>query len=297
MSVTPPRGVKSFFEEVLQGFHNLRLWDQLSSRYHVFKPPAIPSPNDQLHYQQYIDRLEVGARVVVLGATPRIRELFRNNSNLEIYVADLSKAMYRAMNKLLSPEVVRGEKYLRTDWLDLDRVVKKGSVDLILGDIVSAQIRPALRKKFFEVVHSVLKPYGFFVARTKIFNPHWKEVSVEEILKLDMRVPSDPKAPFGSYFGYRLGDKILDLESETFNVGEFIPHLEHALPHAATRREHRYILALLKRYRHLSQVRTHHIKDRYENLVSHFFSIREKLYASDYPESDFFPFYVLQKIA
>ena len=234
----------------------------------------------------------------MLGATPGIRALLRG-SDAKVCVVDYSRAMYRAMNRLLPHEVVRGEtSYLCANWLDLDQALEKNSLDLVLGDLVFLQIpSPSLRKRLFQAVHAVLKPQGRFVTRTKMFNPRWKEADTQEIIRLDMKMYSVPQASFRGYLSYRLGDKLLNLDSETFKIADFLSSLERALPQAATPDEYRFILHACKWYFPIASgfCRAHCLLDRYEDLARSFFTIREKLCAGDYPESDFFPMHVFQK--
>src|SRR3989344_626489 len=104
----PRETFKDFFKRLRQDFNGLRYWSELSGRYRFLKPPTIPSPDDQLHYKEYADQVGNGGRVAVLGATPGIRALLRG-SDAKVCVVDYSRAMYRAMNRLLPHEVVRGE--------------------------------------------------------------------------------------------------------------------------------------------------------------------------------------------
>ncbi|OGD29608.1 hypothetical protein A2833_02245 [Candidatus Azambacteria bacterium RIFCSPHIGHO2_01_FULL_44_55] len=288
------RFLKEFFSRIAADIHALSAWEWGASSYGNIMVPSRPSEGDLKNYERVIDAaIDNSNRVVVLGTTPQIRNMLAG-FNGEIMIADFSQKMYRVTESRVTSAVLAKENFIRANWLHLSSIVPRGSVDLVVGDLVFNNIHPEARDKFVNMIGSLLKPGGIFLTRVKLHNSRWHSADPIDIVKLCLR-----SMPAGSLYSpfmiYRLGDKILDGNNFSFRSRDFEPLLRAALAVAVDSTEHAHILRSIWNYKNIDMTRSFYPKSFFESLVEKQFKLENALIANDYEESEFFPIYQLQK--
>ena len=79
-------------------------WKKISENWELLSPPARPSKKNILDYEELLLPAIQGVRnpkILVLGATPEIRDFLSKLKNVEVTICDINIEMILAMTKLL----------------------------------------------------------------------------------------------------------------------------------------------------------------------------------------------------
>ena len=98
---------------------------------------------------------------MVLGATPELRDLLYE-LKCEVTIIDAAAAMVQAMTGLKKHRSAP-EKVVISDWIDNPR--KADYFDVIVGDIILANIPRQKQPEFLRGLARMLKPGGHFISR------------------------------------------------------------------------------------------------------------------------------------
>lgn len=155
-------------EELCNEAMQRRYWDDRSSYWRRGDAPEHPSPEDLEWYDRFIGGVENRSRALLLGATPRLRELLaRQREHGETFVADFSARMLRATTHELAPAVCAAETRIIANWMEISPALR---FDLILGDVVLQQFSPELESSFLEKISRHLNPGGACIMRCRFLN-------------------------------------------------------------------------------------------------------------------------------
>lgn len=159
-------------------------WVAYSKRYDkLYWPPGKPTKQERKIYRKFIrecfrkGRLK-RAKILLLGATPSLRDELAK-FNAEVTLIDLSKNIIRAMNRLINhkkKEIIVEGNWIRTP-------LPAGYFDIVIGDIVLANIDAKNRDRFLKEVKRVLKPRGYWIHRLFYMPSGWGYDTTEKILK------------------------------------------------------------------------------------------------------------------
>ena len=143
----------------------------MADSWKLFTPPWHPSVDNITLYKKLLDRTIKGVenpKVLILGATPEIRDMLADYKNIEVVLADITMEMILAMNELVKKENFSNEIWVKSDWLKMP--LEKDYFDAIIGDYVISQFPKELTNNFLSKIKSLLKPNGRFIHRTIFFN-------------------------------------------------------------------------------------------------------------------------------
>lgn len=144
-------------------------WGLISSNWLRLLPPAYPSKGDMKIYSSIADtylKNRKNSKIVILGSTPELRDLlfkYSKKNNAQIYCLDITEAMFYAMSILVKNKNKR-EKFVKGNWLEIDKIFKEKSIDLIIGDHVISNVG-GFEDKFFSGIKKALKDDGLFITR------------------------------------------------------------------------------------------------------------------------------------
>jgi len=135
-------------------------------------PPSKPFIGDLIVFrklfQQYKNKGGQKTKILILGATPELRDLVAGDQTV-VAVADVNKTMIKAMT-LLRKKKSR-EKLIVGRWQNLPI---KEKYDLIIGDAPLNMLDNKDIPDTLNRIARVLKPNGYFLHRTLLFNPKKK---------------------------------------------------------------------------------------------------------------------------
>jgi SAM-dependent methyltransferase len=120
-----------------EGTLRLRIADE---RDRVRHAAGSPDATEIAAYARALGRVARG-RAVVLGMTPELRRLAARTF-AEVVAVDVSSEAIALYGEWLTPAERRGERVVRGDWMDLERLLD-GRVDAVLGDGVFGNLPDA----------------------------------------------------------------------------------------------------------------------------------------------------------
>lgn len=164
----------------------LQIWKENAGRWHASGPPWRPSNGDVGIYKNLAGERLFGA-VLVLGATPELRDLAARNCRNVYTVADMSRTMLEQMSGLMFFSGTKQEKWLEGDWCEIS--IPENSFDLIVGDMIWWVLSLKQQRIVRDRIAKWLKSDGLFVSRFRT---------------RDAGQHTDPRQIFNYYYAERL---------------------------------------------------------------------------------------------
>ena len=132
-------------------------WLNISKTWQKFKPPYKPSKKRIKNYQELLNKYSQGKKVLLLGATPEIRDLLAK-LKCQVTVFDLNQDVVKAMTSLRKTK--SKEKIVIGDWLTKDINEK---YDVIIGDTILNNVKLKDYLPLFKRINKLLKPDGIVI--------------------------------------------------------------------------------------------------------------------------------------
>ncbi len=104
------------------------------------------------------------SRVLILGATPELRDLCLKHG-CETIAVDVSWMMLVSMNEAMEYKDDGNNKSLLYDWLKLDKLFRDNSFDAVLADASLNNLKLGYHALMFKILNKLLKPKGRFITR------------------------------------------------------------------------------------------------------------------------------------
>lgn len=150
-----------------------KLWTKIG-------PPWRPSKKDIKFWENKILKLKKkNPKVLVLGSTPEIRDMLAKNG-ITPTLLEANQSMFEAMTKLRKNAKGK-EKLVIGDWLKADKIFKKNSFDVVIGDLPHCNIAIKDWPRFFTGIYNILKPGGYFLVATVAYS-YTERQTVKEML-------------------------------------------------------------------------------------------------------------------
>lgn len=172
-------------------------WELLPNEWRFLPPPVRPSSEDLFFYTQAIKNWNSGERkVLILGSTPELRDIIAvcGYTQNKVYVADLS---YRHLieDATLGKHIdTEQEIWVKENWLTLP--FPAGYFDIVLGDLVLQQIRPAQERIFLESMQRLLKKKGIFLTRAHFLDEECRDGNVQSVVDEVKKMPISDNEKF-----------------------------------------------------------------------------------------------------
>lgn len=160
----------------------INMWQDWSKLWSRVGPPWRPSVKDIKFWEKRIVELDRGRklRILLLGTTPEIRDMLARH-NISVTMLEVNEVMYEAMTKLRKSRNGE-EKLVIGDWLKADRIFKKNSFDIAIGDLPHCNVAFKKWPRFFENFYNVLKPGGLFFLATVTYS-YPERQTIKQILE------------------------------------------------------------------------------------------------------------------
>jgi len=150
-------------------------WSELIERQMARKEhPATPSSSGEIlflfkkYFKEAVGRKR-RAKVIVLGATPELRDIALGN-NCEVITIDLSLEQILKMGELMKNKNHPNEIVIRGNWLKMADILKNQNFDLIIGDCCFINLSLKGQEKLAEVCQKLLKKDGCLLIRETVAN-------------------------------------------------------------------------------------------------------------------------------
>jgi len=160
----------------------LRRWSQTAKLWRDVKPTLKPSAVEVELYEKFLRQIlkkikREALRVLVLGATPEIRDLLARYK-LAVTLLDANPRMMTAMHTLIKIKNHR-ERAIVGNWLKMP--LTANSFDLVMSDHPTSSIAYQQLPKFFAEINRVLKPGGHIIIDFHL-NAHVRPLTVDGYL-------------------------------------------------------------------------------------------------------------------
>ena len=134
--------------------------------------PATPSTSGEILglYKKYFEKAvgkKKGVKVIVLGATPELRDMALGYG-CELVTVDLSLEQILKMTELMKHRNQPNEIIVRCNWLCLADILKNQNFDLIIGDGCFVNLSLRGQKELAKVCQRLLKKDGCLLIRDAV---------------------------------------------------------------------------------------------------------------------------------
>ncbi len=164
-------------------------WSHIAQVWSLLRSPGRPSLSEVGIYKDFVLKVGEARSVLLLGATPELRDMFVELSEqvggVELVCVDMVAGMFGAMQQLMLYKPLKNEVCLEGNWLDLSKLLPDTKFDVVLGDWVSVNVGNS-RDQFYKEICSVLKPSGYFIERAGIITPNTPKVekTFQDVLRV-----------------------------------------------------------------------------------------------------------------
>lgn len=155
-------------------------WHQsVAKQWSIYKPPVVPSAGEVRQIRKWMTKKK--ARVLILGATPELRDLCAA-LKADVTLVDVSFSMMEAMTSIMKKSNPT-ETWVRANWLEAP--LAENYFDYALGDLVILNLPIRMQEAFVKKIASWLRPRGFFITRHFIVK---KKLPPAEVVKKYLKV-------------------------------------------------------------------------------------------------------------
>ena len=237
--------------------------------------PAIPSKNEIQFIREYISNNYLAQhefKVLILGSTPRLRDLLSEFVNCKVFLCDINPEMTFAMTELLEKANPENETWVKTSWLDMP--FKDQNFDLILGDITIDNVPFELHNQYIDEVRRVLKDTGTYLGRFIFFRDHHDVIDFEKTLESYGELTPAKLSPLwsiGTFFR-------TPAQTKEVMVADFVKFIEETKSNFI--KQTTLITGIEEYYPFNKSWYTYHIDD-FEQLIQDKFRIENKFVADD----------------
>ncbi len=260
-----------------------------------FTPPWRPSKDDVKNYTQAISDLDKNCQILILGATPELRDLVAS-LGFKPVIVDFSLPMLVEMMKYTKGVDVNDEIWVKSSWLNMPL---SAGFDAVLGDLVLKMIEVNRQEEFLNKVKKILSPQGTFVTRVHFVDESLFDLTSDGILDMPSAVLDRHLAACA--IGGRVLDKFSDLDKNVVSLKEVIEFMKDAIKNARNFREKNIFSKSLEFISDGMEQRPNlginwpaYNKFQLDSLVCKFFNISDVKISGDYPDSEFYPIYFLK---
>lgn len=260
--------------------------EERAKNWNLFMPPARPSEGEMVQYEEIVIRNGKAndARWALLGATPEIRSLAAR-CKIELLCIDKNAYVFEALKSMVKPQF--SESFLCGNWLDVN--VPK-PVDVVFGDGSLNMLHTEKHASFVKMVYHMLHPKGLALLRVHLAEPP-KFSTPHEVFEW-RRIHNPQERIFSAT---RTHLDMLWMEPETLVIRFVYYHKKICQlyeDNLMTQDEFQAYNQLLK-YNKIELFYT--TRERFEDLISDYFSIEGVYCGDDYSMDSQHPIYALRR--
>lgn len=267
-------------------YRPLSLWKYLDV-------PHRPNKKEVALYEKLLGKLSPDDRVLILGATPELRDLVLRLGAAP-FVADVSAHMLNAMQPLMIENSERRETLIQKNWLDLD--FPDNFFSAIVGDLSFRHLEPASQSVLLEKMRRWLRPNAKAVFRVHAVNPEYQgnyPAILDEMKKNydTYGVLTAMSILLSQLYDASTRDQMIDRKGIERGVRDYLSKTN--IPFSYRVFLHEF---LAKRIELFSKPLSSQTKDELEEIFKMHCAIRQIYKKADYPEAPHYPIYHLQPL-
>lgn|GEM_PF-4065973 len=152
-------------------------WKQITS-------PSRPTEKELSIFRKACEKKLIGVtdpKVLIMGATPELRDLLADYKNAEIVLLDINMEMILGMTSLTQIKNEENETWIKGNWIKAPLPEKY--FDLILADFTVENLPLHLHQQYFENIHHWLKDDGMYAGRMMFFRSGYQPYSFDQLVR------------------------------------------------------------------------------------------------------------------
>jgi len=162
---------------------NVNPWEYMCERWNMFAPPGRPSKRDvekykKLLYNSFAEE-QPSYNVLVLGATPEIRDMLAQDKRINVFLVDITMDMIMSMTQLMD-YTNDSEVWIKSNWLNMP--LPDNYFDAILSDLVICNVDEKSHDIFFKEILRILKKDGHWLNRVYFVDNNTKIRKLEDLI-------------------------------------------------------------------------------------------------------------------
>ncbi len=266
------------------------LWKKWSTYSSIYRPV----PKEIETYRKFIGTaVSSETNLLILGASPELRDIAAE-LGLRPFLIDISLEMLIEMLRYTKHANKQNEIWIRGCWLTTP--LPENTFDIIVSDLFLHNINPGHKqKKLLSKISKIATPHTKIITRIHTINPKNYYSTYEKILDETRRLLYEiEKYDVMNVLLSRLIDK--SAKNQKMDSRSITGNVEHYLSSGNVSFSYQLFLYefLAKRIYPLSRdPLASQTKEEVESLLSQNFSIIDVWNNGEYPESEFYPIYVL----
>ena len=265
------------------------------SFWHLWRNLSFPHRPTHREVSIYRDFIGEGAReeanVLILGATPELRDCAAE-LRIRPMLVDRSYDMLSGMLRFAEKAIPANESWVKADWLTVP--LPERHFDVVVGDLSLRQLAPERQGALLRRIAQLLRPGGKLVLRHHNIDPAYREKPYEEIFEEMRDFPYEQKKYEAISI---LLSRLLDRSTQRNQTctKEIVVAVNDYLRSGRPPFSYRLFLLefLAKRAQGLIPLASR-TREENEALFAERFSIASARSDGSYPESEFYPVYLLK---
>lgn len=163
----------------------LKAWGRVAQdrEFNRLESPAAPQPKEVAVYRTYLKKIlkgKKGARVLVLGATPELRDL-PLSMGCQVVAVDFNWDMIGTLSSVMKYKNHKNEIVVKGDWFSMP--LEDNNFDVILADASLNNVVAKDYDRLLKIVKGFLKRNGYFLTRQMLVATTKEDKPKEEIIK------------------------------------------------------------------------------------------------------------------
>ncbi|OGY46913.1 MAG: hypothetical protein A3J62_03055 [Candidatus Buchananbacteria bacterium RIFCSPHIGHO2_02_FULL_38_8] len=275
-------------------------WSQIAAKSRAKREASSAPVGPELeNYRFLLDqalRGKTAPRVLILGATPELRDL-AIDLGAQTFAVDISEDMLTSMTEVMRYKDSPKNIYDKVDWLELDKFFEPENFDAILADASLNNVPPAKNEQVLRNCFFLLKPGGFFITRNYVYLPNKAKDTLSQVqqkydqnrlnwLWLTIHV--------GQYTDWQ--SKIYNPQTKEFIYGKVLDLIFDFLKENKLRLSDEDLKRLANMKIHASKII--HIsfpEEEWRDLVEKYFDIKDRVRHKNFEWTEYGPIWFLKK--
>jgi len=270
-----------------------RVWSGYAQGWSDRWSPWRPSFGDIDIYQMLAGK-KLNGRVLLLGATPELRDLIAQNGGKTTLI-DICPEMVGAATKFLNYSNPKNETWIMADWCEMP--FSSDYFDLVIGDFMWWLLSLPRQEMLRDQITRILKPGGNFVSRIHFCDLARAGQSIEEIIKNDLprlRHDNSNRSQIREMIIAKIVDATADFHAKRLNVKTAIPVFEKIISEINDEFLRGFVEELFLRCKNRTDW-TAQTKEEIFACLQEKLILADEKFASDYENACFFPIIKFRK--
>ncbi len=268
------------------------LWEKWGN----FTIPQRPNSREIAIYKNFVGAAPPHSQVAVYGATSEFRDML-SELKIQPILIDISLPMLVEMLRYTNSAKEKNEIWIKGDWFTAP--LPDNFFDIAIGDLFLRHVDPEKQEELLAKISKSLKADGKLIVRTHAINPSYRHRPYREILEEMRSFPYQEKKYeamgilLSRLFDASTKNCRTDHDAIIAGIKMYLRGKEVSISYGLFL--HEFLAKRLALYAYARKALVSETQPELEELLKKYFSITAVRSDDSYPESQFFPIYLLEK--